>query len=205
MTIHKLDALFRSSLAWRAAGVVVCLWVAGVIGFAGFAAYNDGLELYRWTMLGLLLVGLPVAIGAITYAAALLGRSGRKFALLLVIISGVAVVTQQGYNLYQAHVRAEERRIAQLAEDAEMAKRALAERAQDAEDWLQFGVNCKDSCQSLGDYSELCPAQCSQIRGDNLRRIQWSTDKASCATQCAADPSKYCDIFCEMDRSGRMK
>ena len=205
MAIHTLDARFRSSLAWRAVGVVACLWVAGVIGFAGLAAHNDGLELYRWTMLGLLLVGLPVAVVAVAYAAVLLGRRGRKAAFLLIIVSGIAFALLQGYSSYQARVRAEDHRVAQLAEDAEMAKRAVAKEAQDARDWQQFGATCAKACENLGNYSKSCPVQCSQNRGDKIRRARWSAEKASCATQCAADPNKYCDIVCEMDRSGTFK
>ena len=205
MAIQALDARFRSSLAWRAAGVTVCLWVAGVIGFAGLAAHSDGLELYRWTMLGLLLVGLPVAVGAVAYAAILLGQKGRKVTLLLIVLSGVAFASLQGYNSYQARVRAEEHRVAQLAEDAEMVKRAVAKEAQDSEDCQQFGATCTTACKNLGNYSKLCPAQCSQNRGDQIRRTKWSAEKASCATQCAADPNKYCDTICEMDRSGAFK
>lgn len=205
MSIQRLDTKLRSSLAWRAAGIAACLWIAGVIGFAGLAAHNDGIELYRWTMLGLLLVGLPIVAGAIAYATILLGGQGRKVVLLLIVLSGIAVASLLSYSSYQTRIRAEKQRAAQLAESAEMAKRAVAKEAQNADDWQQFGASCTKACQQLGNYSEFCPAQCSQHRANQIRRAKWSIDNASCATQCAADPNKYCEIICEMDREGTFR
>jgi Tfp pilus assembly protein PilE len=205
MTIQKIDARFRSTLVWRAVGIAACLWVAGVIGFAGFAAYNDGLELYRWTMLGLLLLGLPAAVVAVSYAAILLGQKGRKIVITLIFISCIVIASLKIYSSYQSHVRAEERRVAQLAENAEMAKRTAAREAQYAEDWQNFEENCRKNCENLGDYTEMCPIHCSQRRGDKIRSKKWSEEKASCATQCAAYPDRICDRMCEMDRSDIQK
>lgn len=202
LTIRKIDTHLRSSLTWRAVGIAACLWVASVIGFAGFAAYSDGLELYRWTMLGLLLFGLPTALGAVSYAAILLGEEGRKKAMILIITSCVVIASLKIYISYQSHLQDEERRLAQLAEDAEMDKRRAAREAQLSEDLKNFAYICKKECQKLGYYTGICPMHCSQRMGDKVRRKKWSEEKASCATQCATYPDRICDRMCEMDRSG---
>lgn len=198
MTIHTLNARLRSSVAWRAVGVAVCLWVSGVIGLAGWAAHSDGLKLYHWTMLGFLLIGPPLAIGALLYAASLLGQKVRKAALLFAILAGVTIALLQGYREYQSRVRAVEHRVAQIAENAAMAKRIAAKEMQDRIDWHQYGAACSIACVRRGNFSKFCAAQCSQHRGEQIRKVQWKADNASCATQCATDPNKYCDMICEM-------
>lgn len=190
MNFQSLDIHLRSSMVWRAVGVSLCCWIAGIVSLAGWAAYNDGLELYRWTMLALLLIGAPTSVAAIAYAASLLGRQVRKAILFLITLLCIAIGTMFGYDAHQASVRAKE-------QAAVVAKRAAAKVVQDHDDWQQFGTECVDTCTRLSDHSSTCAPECSERRGDEARRAKWKAENASCATQCAADPNPFCDL-CEM-------
>lgn len=107
MTIQKVDNFLKSSLLKRTFGIIVCLWITGVIIFAGFAAYEDGIELYRWTMLGLLLIGLPFALFSLGYATILLGSKGRKTVFFLIIILFLSTIAILGYEAYQSRFKRE--------------------------------------------------------------------------------------------------
>lgn len=98
MSLRSLDAKFRSAVTWRVLGVALCCWVAGVIAFAGLAAYDDRLELYRWTVLALLLVGVPMMIAAIAYAGILLGPKGRKWLIVTVISLAIGLAGLLAYD-----------------------------------------------------------------------------------------------------------
>lgn len=181
MWLQSLDRSFRSSIGWRAIGVALCAWIAGVIGVAGWAAYEDELELYRWTVLVLLLVGAPVAIAAIVYAAVLLGR---KAALLLIAFFGIAVGARFAYEVYQSHERAKAKEVREV-------RLAEARRAQERKDWEQFGVECTESCSRLPDHAVSCAADCSRRRGAEMREAAFS----ACMVACDSDPNRYCCVF----------
>jgi hypothetical protein len=202
MDIQKIDTRLRSSLPWRILGITVCLWVAGVIGFAGSSAYKDGVEIYDWTMLGLLLLGLPLAAGAIAYAAVLLGQKGRKLSLLMIIIFCTVMASLQIYNWNQYRIRAEERRTAQLNEDVKTARLAAEREKENAEDWRKFGETCRKDCEKLGDYTESCSIHCSHIRGQKIRMPKFSAAKEYCENKCGNYASKDCMISCLIDRVG---
>ena len=182
--LQSLDLCFRSSIRWRAIGVALCAWIAGVIGFAGWAAYEDGLELYRWTILVLLLVGAPIAVAAIIYAAVLLGRKGT---LLLIALFGIAAGTRFAYETHQSDKRAK-------AEEVREARRVAARRAQERKDWEQFGAECTESCNRLSDHAFSCAADCSRRRGAEMREASY----VACMAECRSDPHPYCQTMCQV-------
>lgn len=227
MTIQELDIFLRSSLPWRTAGITVCLWIAGVIGFAGLAAYNDGLELYRWTMLGLLLVGLPIAIGATVYAAILLGKKGLKLAFFLIAIFGITIVLLMSYNSYRVRTHPvtsdalsqemadvsydkyekEKARLSALrapivsSKDKEhlAAVEAAALAHPDFADRIREQENVAPSSLLGGRHLD-ANDHLTQKMADNWLKQQLKV-KATCAKECAGDPNMYCQATCERRES----
>lgn len=102
MDIRSADTWIRASGWRRAGGVLICLWVAGVVAAALMNAIYDELELYRWTMLGLLAFGVPIAIVALIYAGSLAGPKALKFAaacaVLLTVATGFLVYLERRWE-----------------------------------------------------------------------------------------------------------
>ncbi len=82
----------------RAVAAASCFWVAGVLVVALWSAIENGLEFYSRVMLGLLVVGVPVAFSCIVYAACLLGSTALKwgggFIVVLAFAYGVFAYVQ---------------------------------------------------------------------------------------------------------------
>jgi uncharacterized membrane protein YdjX (TVP38/TMEM64 family) len=66
-------------------GIAVCGWVASVIGYACFNAYDDGIDSYSFIALSLLLIGIPTMLASVVYAAKLMGKTILIFTLALSI------------------------------------------------------------------------------------------------------------------------
>lgn len=188
MWLQSLDRYLRSSVLRRVVGAIFCAWVVGVIGTAVWAAYEDGLELYRWTTLVLLLFGVPIAVLATVYGVVLLGR---RVVLVAVLLVGVIAGTRLAYETRQSNERAK-------AESVAEANRIASVRAQDRRDREDFGAECTASCDRLNDRSPLCINDCSRRRGAEVRRQRRQIAYQACAASCGSDADRYCLFACEM-------
>ena len=113
----RLHHLLIGSWRFRLAGILVLLWTAAVFLYATFAAWGDELDVYSIRMLFLLIVGLPLSIAAVVYAAVLAGTRWTVTAFsAAVLISLIGMANQ----FYRKHVRAEfaeqNRRVTELAD-----------------------------------------------------------------------------------------
>ena len=113
----RLHQLLIGSWRFRLAGILVLLWTAAVFLYATFAAWGDELDVYSIRMLFLLIVGLPLSIAAVVYAAVLAGTRWTVTAFsAAVLISLIGMANQ----FYRKHVRAEfaeqNRRVTELAD-----------------------------------------------------------------------------------------
>lgn len=80
----------------RSAAITVCLWIAVIIGLAAWSAFDNDVELYDRTMLGLLLCGGPVVFASVIYAAVLSGKRTLKW-LVALCIAVAAVLSVLAY------------------------------------------------------------------------------------------------------------
>lgn len=67
MNAKKFDTWIRHSPWRRLSALIVCIWISAIIAVAIYAAIEDGMQIYRWTMLGLLLIGVPTGLASIYY------------------------------------------------------------------------------------------------------------------------------------------
>ena len=86
MLLQSLDTFLRSSVRWRLIGITACGWLASVIAYACFNAYEDGIDSYSFTALSLLLIGVPTMLASIAYAAKLMGKTVLTSTLVAFII-----------------------------------------------------------------------------------------------------------------------
>lgn len=167
MGLQSFDRWARETWAHKVAVVTLCAWTAGVLAVAAWSAYRSGMEPYRWTAIGLLLIGVPLGLVALGYAMVLLGKRGRIALLALVLLACVAAGVVAGIKAHQETVRHEawvaraaeevaraaaedrERAIQKAAEDRETAIHKAAIDAQHAADWKQFGQVCTNACSNI--------------------------------------------------------
>ncbi|HHA2483690.1 TPA: hypothetical protein ACOECJ_004238 [Stenotrophomonas maltophilia] len=87
----------------RSAAIAVCLWIAVVVGLAAWSAFDNDVELYDRTMLGLLLLGGPVVFASVIYAAVLSGKRALKWliALCIAVAAALSVLAYIQHKRYE--------------------------------------------------------------------------------------------------------
>lgn len=99
----------RQAMSWieatgkrRAAGALLCAWIVTVVVLACNAAIEDGVDLYRRTALGLMLVGVPLAVACLLYGLTLLGKRGRRAFGAVAVLGFAAAI---GFQAWDQHRR----------------------------------------------------------------------------------------------------
>ncbi|MBJ6985753.1 hypothetical protein [Luteimonas sp. MC1750] len=91
----------------RACGVALSLWIVGVIVAALFAAIRNDVEIYSLPVLGLLIVGLPAALGFMLYAGRLAGKRLSKWVISSAGVIAAAVLVLAAIDHHMAMKRFE--------------------------------------------------------------------------------------------------
>ena len=169
-----LDRMRESRLA-RLGAAVALLWMAIVVAWATATAFPD-YAIYESPLIWLLLLGLPLGLGAVTACFWLL--RAKEVYTFCAIASAVAAGTL-GYQMY-ADAQTEGRRIEALKASSE-----ALERERGGDIWRAYADSCAPRCVSG---SAGCMEACVVDKRD------------ACLTQCKARTSgKACDYFCSAD------
>lgn len=105
MQAKDLHAWVMSSGWRRAMAAAICAWIALIIGIALWSAIENELELYHRTMLGLLLVGVPVALCSVAYAGTVIGWRAAKW-ILTAIVAATLGLAALGWTMQQREEQA---------------------------------------------------------------------------------------------------
>lgn len=126
MTIKRVNDRIQAAMWSRALAAISCLWVAGVFVAAAWKLLSDGVDLYEPAPLFVLVVGGPIVVLTLAYAAYSMGtKVSVSLAVLVVFTVGAmfAVIAFKEHRREQARKEADR----QQAELAERKRKAFIE------------------------------------------------------------------------------
>ena len=152
----------------RVAAMAALAWIVFVISWALYAAHRDEMEVYRWTAMGLLLLGVPTCVAALSAFLYLLGR---KRSVLLLSSAAIAVGVWQSYEYVEQQQRrayyeelAEQHRLIREAEDFALSL---------------HGAECQKQCgrrgYGAGFGSRYCVTECAKKATTDAEWAQFRT------------------------------
>lgn len=159
----------------RVAAMAALAWIVFVISWALYAAHRDEMEVYRWTAMGLLLLGVPTCVTALFAFFYLLGR---KRSILLISCAAIAVGVWQSYAYVEQQQRDRER-LAYYEEQAEQ-----QQRMQEAENFAVslHGAECGKQCglrgYGTGYAGYYCVTECAKKATTDAEWAQLQTPLA---------------------------